>query len=256
MHIIVETINLLKEGTNQYGDWSLYKIVSADGKTYSTLAEGAGVIRHGSVIEPESITLDEKHEGQFQFKKFTLISLPAGASANEPSFNSKGTPGPSSDMSKTDWAEKDRLERWSRECNTCFMGIVELAKEPPREGEVCSPKFLAIFDAALDWAMAHFTIGQPVPDSRKAYSPPGPGQTDAKSDGVSDGLETFYNTCKKAHGLTKEKIATKYPGIDLATTAMRTTAWEYINAQESAEKKNATEDKVTTEDLFPEDIPF
>ena len=76
MQITVKSTKCLSKGTNDYGPWALYKFISTDDKAYTTLAEGAEVIKAGAVIEPDAITLDEKHEGQFQFKKFTLISTP------------------------------------------------------------------------------------------------------------------------------------------------------------------------------------
>ena len=77
MQITVKSIRCLSKGTNDYGPWALYKFISTDDKIYTTLAEGAEVIKAGAVFEPDAITIDEKHVGQFQFKKFTLISTPS-----------------------------------------------------------------------------------------------------------------------------------------------------------------------------------
>ena len=84
MQITVKSSRCLSKGTNDYGPWALYKFISTDDKIYTTLAEGAEVIKVGAVFEPDAITVDEKHEGQFQFKKFTLISTPGSAPQPQP----------------------------------------------------------------------------------------------------------------------------------------------------------------------------
>ena len=82
--------------------------------------------------------MDKDQQGRESFKKYEVITLGEA-------------PITTSTMTPEDWAEKDRLERWSRECNTCFMGIGELLRNQPPEG-----KALLVYNTALDWAMAHF----------------------------------------------------------------------------------------------------
>ena len=159
MEITVKSVKVLKTGENKYGPWSLYKIEAADGKIYTTLADGADKLTPGTVFEPAEVMLGEEKDGvqEFKFKKFTLVT--AGSPVPEPKTNGKP------DMSKDDWAEKDRLERWSRECDTCFMGIIQLVtsenyKEAPKND--VRDEVNEVLEAALKWALEHFT-GQPAP---------------------------------------------------------------------------------------------
>lgn len=146
MQITVKESKKLKEGENKYGPWALYKIEATDGKIYTTLTEGADKLTPGAIFEPAAVEIDENNEGAFKFKKFIMVTAPAPKPNGKP------------DMSKDDWAEKDRLERWSRECNTCFMGIMEVAAANIKQGTVnftCT-QFGEVYDAALDWALKHF----------------------------------------------------------------------------------------------------
>ena len=79
-----------------------------------------------------------------------------------------------------------------------------------------------------------------------------PKATTAKSEATDDGLDRFYQTCMKAYALAKEKIADKYPGLDLTTPEKRKTAWEYIDKQEFEEKKASAQ----VQEIEPEDLPL
>ena len=299
MQLTVQTIKFLTKGTNDYGGWALYKLTDTDGKIYTTLADGADLIQPGSVIEPKEVMLGQLKDGvqEYKFKKFTMIS---GGKTPEAVVEETPAPGKPSEAANTGgmtpeaWAEKDRAERWSRESNACFMGIMEFSSKHETPNHI-SGKFGTVFDAALDWAMAHFqpdnqqvmnepqhwceehstaffmkgkmksyahpvkdgeevTVSwcyehtpkgwqsEPVPDAATAKT------TASKDESSSKGLETFYNTCMKQHGLTPEKIAEKYSGLDISTSEKRTTAWNYIVRQETDEKI-AAEKKGTTETL-------
>ncbi len=159
MQITVKTQRKLKEGTNQHGAWSLYKIEATDGKIYTTLAEGADALTPGAVFEPADVILGEERQGvqEYKFKKFTLVTAGGpgpGASLEKPN----GKP----DMSKADWAEKDRLELWSREANACFMGLPALIEKrplPPTPGGPESErdkKITEVWTSAMDYALRHF----------------------------------------------------------------------------------------------------
>ena len=63
-------------------------------------------------------------------------------------------------MSPEAWAKKDRLEQWSRECNTCFMGIADLLKVDHEF--IDGGKQKEVYNAALDWVLAHLRCIPPV----------------------------------------------------------------------------------------------
>ena len=71
-------------------------------------------------------------------------------------------------MTPETWAEKDRLEQWSRECNTCFMGIADLLKIDHEF--IDGGKQKEVHDAALDWALAHLK-GVTTPPAKQALKP-------------------------------------------------------------------------------------
>lgn len=70
MEIQVKSVNVLKEGTNDYGPWKLVKVVTESGE-YTTLAKEADLIPIGSTVEISN--MDEK-EGKKSFKKFEITS--------------------------------------------------------------------------------------------------------------------------------------------------------------------------------------
>ena len=117
MQITVKSVKVLKTGENKNGSWSLIGVTSDDGTNYATFHKSAANLNPGAVIE---IGQPDIKEGKCSFKEYTVIS--------------EGTPAPhpngKPDMSKDDWAEKDRLERDARAANTCFMGIIQLASSP------------------------------------------------------------------------------------------------------------------------------
>ena len=121
MQITVKTTKKLTEGTNKYGAWVLYKIEAADGKIYTTLADGADKLTPGTVFEPAEVMLGEEKDGvqEFKFKKFTLVTSGEPASGSKPN----GKP----DMSKGDWAEKDRTQRQSIERQVSVKCACEIA---------------------------------------------------------------------------------------------------------------------------------
>lgn len=164
MQLTVKAIKLLTKGHNDYGDWFLYKLTDTDGKVYTTLAEGAELLQPGAVFEPKEILLGEiKNDIQeYKFKKFSLIS---GGKAPVSKESDKPDEGAStSGMTPADWAKKDRLERWSREANACFMGLPALIAAKPIKPMVddspdssLTSKAIEAWEAAMNYAKAHFT---------------------------------------------------------------------------------------------------
>ena len=140
MQITVKTSKCLTKGTNDYGPWALYKIVATDEKIYTTLADGADVLKPGAIFEPSDVMLgDIKNEVQeFKFKKFTLVTA---SSAPPP-------PGPTRETSPEEWKEKQLIERASFEAQTAYKGAIELlaARGMAEEGK-------ELIEAALVWGI-------------------------------------------------------------------------------------------------------
>jgi len=174
-------------------------------------------------------------------------------------------------MTPEAWAEKDRMERWSKECNTCFMGVSQMVSaifaqpQETRQDEIPEPLFSAFQDAMV-WAKEHFT-GTPVTAPVK---PAKAEATKSKSTTPQDDVHTmtftnpgeFYTACNKHLKIPKSIVDKEIVGIDLTTEAGRKEAWavvesiygetppdEEVGAKETdaAEKPGAIE---------PGDVPF
>ena len=240
MQITVKEIKSLKKGSNNYGDWELFAIVSTEGKRYTTLAKGAEVLQAGSVIEPDAIILGEDKEGKeaLSFKKFTLIS--GEKQASTPSAVPI-QPAKSNDMSKEEWREKDRAEQWSRECNTCFMGIMELAGKGL--GGAYSEKFGRVFDTALDWAMAHFQpTTNTAPDATTAKSDSDKPETDTL---VFANLGEFFTACLNNLKISRKDVLVKIPDLKPnATPEQLGEAYSTLAEGIVSNEKNTAEEKL------------
>lgn len=129
---------IVKSGQNEGKPWKLIILIGDDGSEFTTFDTGAAEVGVGGIIELEPVI----KAGKTNFTEFKIIQK--GPISSLPNGNGGMTP----EM----WAEKDRLEQFSRECNTCFTGIVELVKAKG----VITPELKQVYDAALDWAMAHF----------------------------------------------------------------------------------------------------
>ena len=155
MQITVKSSKLLTTGDNKYGPWALYKIIAIDEKVYTTLAKGAEVIKEGSIIEPDAITLSEKHEGEFEFKKFSLIEggTPEPPKPAPPEFKQPE----SATMTPTDWDRKDALKALSIEQQAIWDGVIQLTIHPELKFRPeTAGKVGDLLDHALDWALTHF----------------------------------------------------------------------------------------------------
>ncbi len=159
MQIKVKSARKLKDGTNQYGAWSLYKIEATDGKLYTTLAEGAEALTTGAVFEPAEVMLGDEKDGvqEYKFKKFKLV---AGGSAP-----SSGLATEKNGMTPEAWEKKDHLERESRERNTCYMGIMSLATSEQysklaSSSDILRDRLITLLNLAFDYAEA--CLGKPV----------------------------------------------------------------------------------------------
>ncbi len=161
MQITVKSSKVGSTGTSQKGAWELIVVTSADNTDYTTFHKGAKNLVAGTVID---IGEPKIEGGKCSFKEYTVVSEALAPVVEE---NRNG-------MTPELWAEKDRLERWSKECNTCFMGIMEITKNQAPEG-----KLKDVYDAALDWAMAHFKGTKQTEKDAEELWPKNPPHTEA-----------------------------------------------------------------------------
>lgn len=233
MQITVKDIKV-KEGTTKSGPnegkpWKLIILIGQDGTEFTTFDASAQEVGVGGVIELEPII----KAGKINFTDFKIIQK----GSFQPSPN--GQP----DMSKEDWAEKDRLERWSRECNTCFMGIMNVASACVKEQVIMEKtgKFAEAYDAALDYALNHFN-GKPV---SKSTQKPAPEATKSKSEALDPDLNsiTFANagelktTCKDLLKMDFTEIGKVTEKFQLNTELGRKDCWANILANRPGAQK-------------------
>ena len=149
MQITVKSTKVLKTGSNAKGDWELIGLTSTDGKDFTTFHKGVKNLKPGTVVQLDEVTIKDD---KTSFKEYTVVS--------EPSASTSTAPAPTSGMTPQDWAEKDRLERRSREVNTCFMGISSIAQAYVTIGiDPCgAEEFGGVYKNALKWADAHFQM--------------------------------------------------------------------------------------------------
>ncbi len=137
--------------------WHLVALVDAEDQEYTTFDLAVVDVGIGGVIEFD-VEMKRGKANIAEGWKIISKGTPEGEAAPAPEPKTNGKP----DMSKDDWAEKDRLERWSRECNTCFMGIMELAGRTdlklPADRIV---DFDVVLGKALTWAENHLTTLAP-----------------------------------------------------------------------------------------------
>lgn len=227
MQITVSATKVGKSGKSDKGPWELIVVTSEDGTDYTTFHTGAKHLSPGTIID---IGQPKIEAGKCSFKEYKIISEPTTVTPT----TSSGREGPP-DMTPEMWAEKDRLERWSRECNACFMGLPELLKSEPGEG-----KAKEAYDLALDYAMAHFRLPKPgakiQPPAPKTVPQEPQGKvttSDEDWDAVGSTFENkgeFYTACLKRWGLQKSEVDKETAGFDLSTDGGRHDAWLAIEA--------------------------
>ena len=231
MEITVKSVKVLKTGENKYGPWALYKIEAADGKIYTTLADGADKLTPGTVFEPAEVMLGEEKDGvqEFKFKKFTLVTA---GSAPGPKTNGKP------DMSKDDWAEKDRLERDARAANTCFMGIIQLAtSQTPNIEKIHWDKLNGLILLAFNYAERNLAVR--LAPSVKTEKPKT--TADKDFDELTSGSEfknvgEFLTRVTKELGITSTAICEKLGVKDVKEIADYKAAYELL--KEDTDKKD------------------
>jgi len=219
MQVTVKSAKVAKTGTNKNGDWELIVVTSEDNTDYTTFDKKAKHLTNGSVIDIGEPTI---REGKVGFKEFTMVSAPA-----TPPPSSVAKIDTSHEMTPDMWAEKDERQRLSIEAQVAYKGIMELAGA--HENPI-SEKFEVIFDAALDWAMAHFKTSQPS-------AKPAPEPLKSKSEDLPDlhgmvfadagKLKTALQNILK---MSASQIQKETAGFDLTTEEGRKQAWMQIIA--------------------------
>jgi len=228
MQLTVKSTKIGRTGTNEKGDWELIVVTSDDGTDYTTFHKGAKNLLPGTVIEVgEVIIKNNKHS----FKEYTVISAPTVPVV--PVSNGHG-------MTPELWAEKDRLERWSRECNTCIMAIDQLTKCRPPDG-----KELELHDAAIAYALAHFQPTKEMPKVEKPQSDKAVNKP-VTDPGEFKDLGDFLTKVTKVTKLKRDEICTMLSINDVTEITDYAKDWAILTGK----KPEAAEGgKVTPENL-------
>ena len=133
MQITVKEAKLLKSGSNNKGEWKLFKVVASDGVEYTTFDTKAGHLAQGAVIEIGDITL--KDGDKRSFKELTIIS----EGATKPAPNGSA-------LTNEQWAEKQRIERDSIEAQVAVKSILSLPI-----GSEGNEDIARVYNKALKW---------------------------------------------------------------------------------------------------------
>ncbi len=191
----------VKSGKNEGNPWELVIVIGEDGSEFTTFDTAVKDVGIGGTLELEAVIKNNKTNITF-FK-----ILEKGSDVPEP--GAPAPPGtPTNGMTPEAWEKKDRLERWSREANACYMGLPALiAGKPP--GDIVSKdallpteaKALEVWTAAMNWAKAHFTTTAPIAKTEKAEA-----TLDKDWEKMASGSETpeFKNTGDFLTRATKE----------------------------------------------------
>ncbi len=218
---------------------------SYDGKDFKRVALGDGTVlkvkqgregylknKWGELIEGQTY---EWEMGIYKDKSF-VKDFKVTSEAPPPDKPTNGKP---DDMSKDDWAEKDRVHNFSIESQVAYKGIIELA---------CSMNLTeerrklteAPLNAALDWAMAHFkpSVPQIVKDIQvqqpQQKSPPEALRDTAEA--TKDGIDAllfatpreFKAASGKTFGFTDAQTDTAIKGFNLTTREGQKQAWAML----------------------------
>ncbi len=247
MQITVKSIKVLKIGTNAKGDWELIGVTAEDGKSYTTFHKGVKNLASGTVVRLDEVTIKDD---KTSFKEYVVVS--------EPTASSPAPGQPSNSMTPQDWAEKDRLERRSREANTCFMGLTAMTCVP---GLMLQPdialKYNEALGLAMDWAIAHFTPAHLTTAGAggAAVVAQGQGEKDWQKmieDGSAWTPEGFTKRCKDA-GIPWLDVKAILGVNNVKEIANYAQAWATV--KEEADKQAINKGKEGS-DITPENLPF
>ena len=163
MQITVKSAKVLKRGENDYGSWTLVKVVTDKDVEYTTLAKEAEGISAGMVLNIDKLSIDEKDgKEKRSFKEFEIVSTSA---APAPPPNGK------LDMSKDDWAEKDRVTRKSIEDQTRAKIIAELVTADKADEQLTGKLLDYLYQLGGTSKPAPQPTGQPTEGSKEQKPP-------------------------------------------------------------------------------------
>ena len=142
------------------------------------------------------------------------------------------------------WAEKDRFERRSRESIACFQGIIDLAKTPPTEWKLnkisMEERFAEVYDAALDWAEAHFVLPAKAtkpPEVKAEQTTATPDRAELVSGGFKD-LGEFLTRVSKELGYNRADICERLSINDVKEITDYPKAWATLTQKPLEEKES------------------
>ena len=181
--------------------WHLVALVDAEDQEYTTFDLAVVDVGIGGVIEFD-VEMKRGKANIAEGWKIISKGTPEGEAAPAPEPKTNGKP----DMSKDDWAEKDRLERLSIEQMSAWRGIVELAAKP----DIKLPpdmitEFFDVLKNGLAWANNRLTTTTPAKTTTKTEKTVTKKETEADKDfdELSSGSE-FKNAAEFAARVKKD----------------------------------------------------
>lgn len=158
----------VKKGENEKGPWVNTMITPTEGGKWTTFSESAQYLKGGDVIN-----ITEYEEGQGN-KANKITKWEKVEQAQQPSTRGNGN---YPDMSKEEWAEKQRIERESIEAQVAVKAICQLVSNWP-EHETLTDDVARVLAKAIEWSEQKIDRAlsvKPAPAaSSAAKSPPVP----------------------------------------------------------------------------------
>lgn len=197
MQLTVKETKVLKTGTNKSGEWELIKVTSEDNTEYTTFDKKAKNLT-GAVIDIEPII----KEGKLSFKDFKVIV--------EASKESSIPHGNGDQMSKGEWADKDRRHRESIEAQVAYKGIIELMV-----GKVASKEDETM---ALTWARARLGNNREPDKAEQDIEELWPADKTAIADPEPEPIRIDISTTKMGDGVDTEPSPEPLDGDTITLT--------------------------------------
>ena len=215
------------------GDKKFFAVKDDKGAEFTTFDTKINQVTPGSLISAE-IKIDGKYNNITEWK---LLEQGALVSAQ---VNGR------SDMTPELWAEKDRLERRSREAIACFQGIMELAASEQHRAlrslnDVLKERLDKTLDAALDWALAHFTLPQKTSELAEVEKQAKKKESDKAWDAMNPEFKDrgeFLTRVTVELKLTTAEICVKLSINDVKEITDFKKAWAILTQKPATEKES------------------
>ncbi len=237
MQITVKDIRHIHSKPDAAKKWHLVGLVDAEDQEYTTFDLAVADVGIGGVIEFNV----EMKKGKANIAEGWKIVSKGTPEGEAPPGPGPGKPNGKPDMSKDDWVLKDRLELWSREANACYMGLPELLKVDHEF--IDGGKQKEAYDAALEWANAHFTTKAPAPIAKATTETKAekPATLDKDWEKLASGSETpefknpgdFLTRATKEFGMTALGICIGLGVKEIAEVTDFTAAWAKLKASKA-----------------------